>query len=170
MLAVRNDGPATAHDVTVDDDLPAGLTLVSATPDQGSCNSADPLSCNVGTIQSGATVEIDVVATIAAGQAGNRIENSACASATEPDPDGANNCDDEPIDVDPDPPPPSGYDLSLVKSAKPGKVKVGDELTSLRSRTRARRPRRRRRSPTCCRSSSPTFPTPATATPRSCPT
>ena len=39
-IAVTNDGPSDAVAVTVTDVLPAGVSYVSATPDQGSCSQA----------------------------------------------------------------------------------------------------------------------------------
>jgi hypothetical protein len=64
-ITVSNAGPNSATNVTVTDDLPAGLTLISAVPSQGTCNAVDPVVCNVGTILAGgsATVTITVMAT-----------------------------------------------------------------------------------------------------------
>ena len=49
-ITVTNAGPSPATNVVVTDTLPAGLTLVSATPSQGTCNAVDPVTCNLGTI------------------------------------------------------------------------------------------------------------------------
>jgi predicted extracellular nuclease len=64
-ITVANAGPDSATNVTVTDDLPAGLTLISATSSQGTCNAVDPVVCNLGTILANgqATVTITVSAT-----------------------------------------------------------------------------------------------------------
>ncbi len=122
-LAVKNNGPATAHDVTLDDDLPDSLSLVSATPEQGDCNDADPLQCTLGTIPSGETVDVTLIATIGADQSGTEISNTACAAGTEPDPFEPNDCDTRPVTVQ------SEVDLELTKVADPGPYSAGDEVT-----------------------------------------
>ena len=54
-LTVENTGPSPALDVVVTDRLPAGVTFVSATP---GCSAADrSVTCAVGTVASGATVD-----------------------------------------------------------------------------------------------------------------
>jgi uncharacterized repeat protein (TIGR01451 family) len=88
-ITVTNNGPATATNVIVTDDLPAGLAFVSATPSQGTCNAADPISCNIGTLNNGASATISVVANVTA--TGGTIANTASADGTETDPVGGNN-------------------------------------------------------------------------------
>jgi uncharacterized repeat protein (TIGR01451 family) len=61
ILSVTNQGPSTATGVVVDDPLPDGLVLVSATPSAGTCSGA--LSCSIGQIVPGSTVTIRVRAT-----------------------------------------------------------------------------------------------------------
>ncbi len=122
-LAVTNDGPAAAHDVQVEDDLPDSLSLVSATPEQGTCNSSDPIECDLGTIAPNGSVEIEIVASIASDQQGAEIENTACATGTEPDPDDSNDCSTETIEVDPE------ADVSIEKTAAAGTYFAGDDVT-----------------------------------------
>ena len=63
-VTVANDGDADAGAVTVTDALPVGLSLVSATPAQGTCDvTGDTATCALGTLASGASADIDVVAT-----------------------------------------------------------------------------------------------------------
>lgn len=61
-ITVSNAGPDPANGSTVTDVLPAGVTLVSAIPSQGSCSGTNTVSCYLGTIPSGgnATVTLTV--------------------------------------------------------------------------------------------------------------
>ena len=60
---VTNNGPDAAHDVIVRDPLPAGVIFVSA--DHRCSYAAGVVTCDVGTLASGATVELDVVVKLA---------------------------------------------------------------------------------------------------------
>jgi uncharacterized repeat protein (TIGR01451 family) len=63
-VVVTNTGPAVATSVAVTNYLPAGVTLVSAVPSQGTCaNDGRVITCNLGTVPGGftATLEITVV-------------------------------------------------------------------------------------------------------------
>jgi large repetitive protein len=62
-LALRNSGPDAATNVVVSDQLPAGLKFNSATPSQGAYNVTTGL-WRVGTLASGATATLQVVATV----------------------------------------------------------------------------------------------------------
>jgi uncharacterized repeat protein (TIGR01451 family) len=63
-LTVVNAGPKNAYNVQVKDYLPAGLTFVSATPSQGSAsNSAGTVTWDAGTVLSGASATLTIVAT-----------------------------------------------------------------------------------------------------------
>ena len=122
-LNVANNGPNTATSVEVIDDLPASLTLVSATPDQGSCTQTDPVDCDLGTMISGDTAEIVIVATVGANQHGNSISNTADVSSPVFDPDLSNNTDSVTVGVPPE------ADLAITKTATPNPVEAGAELT-----------------------------------------
>ncbi len=92
-LVITNYGPATATDVKVSDPLPAGLTLVSVQPSQGSCDSG--ITCLLGTMPYNAapsTATVTIVADVSSGAtAGDVIVNNAYAHADQPDPDESNN-------------------------------------------------------------------------------
>ena len=122
-LTVTNNGPNTATSVEVIDDLPASLTLVSATPDQGSCTQTDPIDCDLGTILSGGDAEIVIVATVGANQHGNQISNTADVSSPVFDPDLSNNQDSATVGVPPE------ADLAITKTAVPDPVQAGADLT-----------------------------------------
>ncbi|HEU5264214.1 MAG TPA: hypothetical protein VFU34_06220, partial [Gaiellaceae bacterium] len=60
-LTVTNRGPDTATDVQVADPAPVGITYLTATPSQGSCNLGPALvTCSLGTIAPGQTVTIAI--------------------------------------------------------------------------------------------------------------
>jgi uncharacterized repeat protein (TIGR01451 family) len=91
MVNVSNGGPDTAENVVLTDDLPGGVTFVSATPEQGSCNEAGGVvTCNLGDMVSGASV--DVVIVVNAPAAGT-LTNAATATSDTSDPDTGNNSD-----------------------------------------------------------------------------
>jgi uncharacterized repeat protein (TIGR01451 family) len=85
LLTVSNRGgfgPATG--VQLDDPLPAGLALRSATAlDQGSCTGA--VQCSLGTLAGGASARVRVVATVNANAASGGIGNIATVGAVEAD-------------------------------------------------------------------------------------
>jgi large repetitive protein len=89
-ITVIDHGPSTAHDVTVVDSLPAGVAYLGSTPSQGSCVLASgKLTCELGTIASGASAQIAVNATVTEGA--GMLQNTASVSAKEPDPEPDNN-------------------------------------------------------------------------------
>lgn len=63
-LAVANAGPADASGVTVTDSLPDGLQFVSAQPSQGSCSGTSTVSCSLGTVAAGQSVDVVINATV----------------------------------------------------------------------------------------------------------
>ena len=87
-LTVTNTGPAPATGVVLTNTLPAGATLRTVTPSQGSCLGTAPIICNLGPLGSGApaTVTVGVTPAIAA-----RLTNTATVAANEFDPALANN-------------------------------------------------------------------------------
>jgi len=88
-LTVTNSGPEAAGNVVVNDTLPAGLSFVSATPSQGSCNAASPLVCNLGTLLVSGSATITIQARLT-GTTGTII-NSATVQAAVDDPVPGNN-------------------------------------------------------------------------------
>jgi uncharacterized repeat protein (TIGR01451 family) len=88
-LAVTNDGPATATDVTVTDPLPSNVSYLSVTTTQGTCSEADgTVTCLVGTMASATTATVTIV-TLAA--VPGTASNTANVTADQTDPNLANN-------------------------------------------------------------------------------
>ncbi|WP_167619749.1 Ig-like domain-containing protein, partial [Maribellus sediminis] len=83
-VEVTNNGPAQVTNLVVSDTLPAGLTLVSATPSTGTWTDPD---WTVGTLASGETATIDITATVDAGTGGTTITNTASNTQDQTDTD-----------------------------------------------------------------------------------
>lgn len=72
LVVVRNDGPSTATEVTVEDVVPSGLEPISFVPSQGTCEAN---RCSLGTLADGGVAEILVFLRSAAAQAGQTFVN-----------------------------------------------------------------------------------------------
>ncbi len=96
-ITVANGGPSTATNVVVKDTLPAQVSDVSFSPSQGSCiggipgNPASPLTCNLGSLASGANVSIVVVTKVdPATPDGTILVNNAVVSSATADSNNGN--------------------------------------------------------------------------------
>ena len=83
-LTLTNSGPDGATGVVVNDDLPAGLTFVSATASQGTYDSTTGL-WTVGSVANGATVTLDIVATLTTAGAKNNTASIDTSNEFDPD-------------------------------------------------------------------------------------
>jgi uncharacterized repeat protein (TIGR01451 family) len=122
-LTVTNQGPNPATGVVLTDALPAGLSLISATPGQGSCNPGPPVSCSLGTLASGQSVPVTVTAIATA--ASGTLVNTITLTSSVADPNAGNNT------VTMSTPVAAGAksaDLSLAGSATPNPVLTGGAL------------------------------------------
>ena len=88
---VANLGAANATNVVYTATLPSGFAFAAATTTKGSCTNAGvTVTCKIGNLASGATVNLTVNATITASTAGNQT-TTAGVTATQTDPNLANN-------------------------------------------------------------------------------
>jgi uncharacterized repeat protein (TIGR01451 family) len=87
-IGAANLGPNAASGAKVVDTLPAGLTFVSASSTVGSCTGTTKVVCSLGTLASGASVTVTLVAR--AVQAGT-IKDTAKVSSATADPSAGNN-------------------------------------------------------------------------------
>jgi uncharacterized repeat protein (TIGR01451 family) len=83
-IVVTNNGPDSATNVVVTDDLADDATLVSASSTQGTCTTADPVVCSVGSLLSGASATITLVAETPSSY--DSMTNTATATADQLDP------------------------------------------------------------------------------------
>jgi uncharacterized repeat protein (TIGR01451 family) len=61
IITVTNAGPSIAGSVLLTDTLPANVTLVSATPDQGSCSGESVVTCELNNLLRKHTAKVEVV-------------------------------------------------------------------------------------------------------------
>ncbi len=129
-LTLTNTGPSAAQNATVQDRLPAWITLQRVTPSQGTCNvgvpgnPAAPLVCGLGTLAAGNSATIIVVAQVdAQTPGGTLLESDALAHSSVYDPHNADNFTTHRTDVD------AWTDLAIQKSASPDLALPGQLLT-----------------------------------------
>lgn len=87
-VTVRNKGERHASAVVVEDDLPAGVALASASASQGSCSGEGRVVCDLGGLAPGA---VATVAIVVVGAVPGEVTNVARTSAQQPDANPADN-------------------------------------------------------------------------------
>ncbi len=118
-LVVRNAGPSTARDASVNDPTPAGLNFVSTS---GDCNTAFP--CEFGTLLPGETRTITATFEVPLGYTSpNPIVNTASVfdTTTDPNPGNRSTSAQTPVDLN--------ADVAVLKSVAPTSALVGDTVT-----------------------------------------
>ncbi|GAA1946624.1 hypothetical protein [Microbacterium deminutum] len=124
VLTVGNAGPSPAANTVVTDQLPEGSTFVSADPGQGTCAAASGvLTCELGTVADGATVEVEVVLGVPPGYAPDTLVNVASVQSPTSDPDGSDNSSGASVAVT------RAADLRVRKTASPATVVPGENVT-----------------------------------------
>jgi uncharacterized repeat protein (TIGR01451 family) len=126
-LTVTNEGDATAAGVEVTDQLPPDVTFADATA--GCAESAGLVGCELGDLDAGASLEVDITVAVDEGSCG-AIANSASISATNESGEAAGNnasnevnnnveCDQP---TSPDPQASAGPDLQVSKGSDAGGI------------------------------------------------
>lgn len=119
-LTVTNDGPSGATNVTLVDNLPAGVTFSSASA--GCNNSNGTVTCELGNMNSGTSKQVTTTVKVKSSTT-TQLSNTASVSSDTHDPNTANNADTESTNVN------TRTDLQLAKSDSPDPVVAGHDLT-----------------------------------------
>jgi uncharacterized repeat protein (TIGR01451 family) len=139
-LTVTNRGDVDAQAVTLDDQLPAGTTFVSAAQTQGPaffCNLPTPgatgtIHCNRATLDHTESAAFTVVVHVDPGAGGRTIDNTATAASSTADLNPANDSATRSTRINgsaSQPPPPAGAaDLAIVKPST-ARVRHGHKKT-----------------------------------------
>ena len=112
-IEISNNGPDTAHDVVMYDQLPKSLIYVDCDRDYSPSSGI----WNVGTLEKGEKVTLKIRCIV---NATGLIENFVCVNATEFDYDESNNNDSERVFVEP------ASDLAIVKVVNASNVNYND--------------------------------------------
>lgn len=120
-VTVNNNGPHDASGIEVTDILPTGVTLVTATPSQGSYNSGSGV-WTVGNVADGGSATLTFDVTVDAGTEGQTITNAAAITAADQsDSAPGNESDDAVIKV-------AGTDVMVTKSVDNPTPGEGDSV------------------------------------------
>ena len=124
-VSVDNLGPSDAVGIVVTDTLPAGVTFVSAVPDQGSCSElAGVVTCSLGSLAASVSADVVITVSVPAGTpAGTVLTNDVSLTSTTPDPAAGNDSDSEATTVEVE------ADLSLVKTDSVDPVTAGTSFS-----------------------------------------
>jgi uncharacterized repeat protein (TIGR01451 family) len=87
---VYNYGPDDAQNVCVTDNLPDGVSFVSAIPSQGSCSGTSTIVCNLGTVIEGTSGEARIDISVTHNSTCTLV-NTASVTSSDPDPYSGNN-------------------------------------------------------------------------------
>lgn len=126
-VTAHNNGPDTARDVLIIDELPASIDFVSVSTSQGDCSHTNGVvTCEIGNLAAGAAVEVTVV--VVPLEPGEIVNTATAVSIDyDPDPDSSTIIITTPVD-DADTGP-GEANLALAKSASPSPGEVGQPLT-----------------------------------------
>jgi uncharacterized repeat protein (TIGR01451 family) len=127
-VTVTNNGPSTAHNVTMTDDIPAGTEFVTITPPAGwSCPDPGPLNtvvCSVGALAAGAPAAFTFVVEVFAGaEAGSVLTNTARVATATPDSNRSNDETSTTTTVV------TSAEVAITKTDTPDPVTAGSNIT-----------------------------------------
>lgn len=120
VLTVTNYGPGPATSVTLTDSPPAGSSVISITPSQGSCSQTPNITCTLGDISYGAAATVSL--TIRPTTSG-LLTNSASVTSNETDTVSSNNTASVSTNII------ASADLGVTMTGSPNPVVVGANLT-----------------------------------------
>lgn len=119
VVTLTNNGPNNITSAEVTDSLPAGLTLVSATPSAGAFNAG---VWTLGALANGASVTLTIVADVVSG-AGSTLTNTASLTgSSNPDPDSTNDSASAAVTV-------QLVDLAVIKLVDDATPDTGSTVT-----------------------------------------
>ncbi|MFB7250120.1 isopeptide-forming domain-containing fimbrial protein [Microbacterium sp. NPDC056234] len=122
-MVASNSGPSAAENVVITDPLDPATTFVSATSDAGDCDfDGSVVSCAIGTLAPGASVEATVIVTLAP-DVDAAVQNTATITTSTSDGDATNNASSTSFD------PTIVADLAVTKQASAATATAGDALT-----------------------------------------
>lgn len=81
VLQVTNNGPSNAAGVVVDDQLPAGVALVSITPQEGCAFAAGAVHCELGDLSASQTATLQIVVRLDPSLGGTKLANTAAVAS-----------------------------------------------------------------------------------------
>ena len=123
-VVVANHGPATVTGARVTNLVPADLTNVSVTSDQGACTGIGPIDCDLPELTAGSYVVIQILANAPiVVPTPNPMVTTATVTGSAPDPDSTNDTAVEPTTVLLG----TDADLSIVKTG-PGITALGQDV------------------------------------------
>ena len=121
-LTATNNGLSDAQSVQVVDDVPTGLTIVSANPSLGSCTvTGQHVACVAATVQANSALTVTVVTQVSSSAAGSLTNTAITSSPTDSTP--ANNSASITTPVS------QTAHLTLTKTASPDPIVAGAAVT-----------------------------------------
>ncbi|HEY9808007.1 MAG TPA: DUF11 domain-containing protein [Halomicronema sp.] len=116
-IVVTNTGPANATGVQITDQIPAGVSFISAIPSSGTYDNTTGL-WNLGNLNNGQAATLRITAVL---NAANATNTASITASNQPDPNTTNNQDSVTV-------PATGADLSLRKTANVANPRLGDTI------------------------------------------
>ncbi|WP_253839849.1 isopeptide-forming domain-containing fimbrial protein [Actinokineospora globicatena] len=121
-ITVTNDGPSDARNVVVTDPIQTGVSVVSASPQSGTCTTGTTVSCQIGVVPAGGSVTVSLRVAIAPDRPAGELTNAATATTSTPQEFTANDSASVATVVG------RVSDLSITKTAVPQPVVAGGPL------------------------------------------